>query len=221
LGDSYRYDPTRFKRNFCGGFVTILCIVATIGIIAASSYQFHMSPRVFMPAERSIVFNSLAFKMPPGSNASDRIALSDFCDLPSIAYTLKISVLHFETLPTQIRRVTVTDRQKYGLQTEDSDIVLSSSEKRTAPNFAFMSETAVPLGSFNDFAKASPLDVSFSVADALASKASRNIDSKVSSRYFCTSDVVVHAHNPPIAVAAACCRNDGGSFHRASSNSTH
>jgi hypothetical protein len=132
-----------------------------------------------MPAERNIVFNSLAFEMPSGSNASARIALSDFCDLPPMIYNLKITVKHFETLPTQIRRVTVTDRRKYGMRTEDSDIMLSSSEVPTVPNIAHLSAHAVPLGSFNDFAQASPLDTSFSVADALASKASHSIDTKV------------------------------------------
>jgi hypothetical protein len=179
LGDSYRYDPTRFSRSFCGGIVTILCFVATIGIIAASSYQFHTSPRVFMPAERKIVFNSLAFELSPGSNTSSRIALSDFCDLPPMTYTVKITVKHFESFPTQIRRVTVIDQRKYGMQTEESDIKLSSSEMPTAPNFAHSSALAVPLGSFNDFAQASPFDTSFSVADQIASKASRSITSKV------------------------------------------
>jgi hypothetical protein len=185
LGDSFRYDPTRFSRSFSGGFVTIVCIVATFGIIAASSYQYHTSPRVFMPAERSIVFDSIAFEMPAGSNASARIALSNFCDLPPLVYTLKINVKHYEALPTQIRRVTVSDRRKYGLQTDDSDIIISSSEAPTSPNFALSSSIAVPLGSFNDFTQASPLDASISVADALASKASRSIDSKVTAIALC------------------------------------
>jgi hypothetical protein len=94
-------------------------------------------------------------------------------------YTLKILVGHYETLPTQIRRVTVTDRRKFGLLTQNSDITTWSSDALTAPNFALSSAIAVPIGSFDDFVQASALDVSFSVTDALASKASRNVDSEV------------------------------------------
>jgi hypothetical protein len=117
--------------------------------------------------------------------------------LPPMIYTLKISVKHFESVPTQIRRVTVTDRRKYGIQTEDSDVVLSSSEEPTAPNFAHSSAVAVPLGSFNDFAQVSPLDASFSVADALASKASRATDSKVDILLSCDRNSEQHTHTPP------------------------
>ena len=177
--------------------MTIFCIVATFGIIAASSYQYHTSPRVFMPAERSIVFDYIAFEMPAGSNASARIALSNFCDLPTLIYTLKINVKHYETLPMQIRRVTVSDRRKYGLRTDDSDIIISSSEAPTSPNFALSSSIAVPLGSFNDFAQVSPLDASFSVADALASKASRATDSKVDILLSCDRNSEQHTHTPP------------------------
>lgn len=177
--------------------MTIVCIVATFGIIAASSYQYHTSPRVFMPAERSIVFDSIAFEMPAGSNASARIALSNLCDLPPLIYTLKINVKHYEALPTQIRRVTVSDRRKYGLQTEHSDIIISSSEAPTSPNFALSSSIAVPLGSFNDFTQASPLDASISVADALASKASRSTDSKVTAIALCNLGLEKLPHSPP------------------------
>ncbi len=179
LGDSFRYDPTRFSRTFCGGLVTIVCILATFGIIAASSYQFHTSPRVFMPAQRAIVVNSVAFEMRSGSNASTRIAISDICDFPSIIYTLKIGVGHFETMPTQIRRVTVTDRRKFGLRTADSDISISSSVAHTAPNFALSSAVTVPLGSFNDFVQASAKGTSFSVGNSRASKASSSVNSQV------------------------------------------
>lgn len=183
LGDSFRYDPTRFGRTFCGGIVTIVCILAAFGIIAASSYQFHLSPRVYMPAQRAIVINSIAFEKTLGSNTSTRVALSDICDLPPLMYTLRLSMAHFETTPTQIRRVTVTDLRKYGLRTDNSDIVFSSSDKPSAPNIALATEVVVPLGAFNDLVQASSLDVSFSVANALGSKASRSVDSQVSTGY--------------------------------------
>ena len=179
LGDSFRYDPTRFNRSFIGGLVTIACVVAVVGIIAASSYQFVTSPRLFMPVDRAVVLNSLAFDLPSGSNASSRIALSDVCDLPSITYTLKITGKHYETWPTQIRRVTVTDRRKFGLRTADTDVVMSSSAVPSSPSVALSSAVAVPIGAFNDLTQASALDVSFSVANALASQASRDVDSQV------------------------------------------
>ena len=178
LGDSFRYDPTRFNRSFLGGLVTIACVVAVVGIIAACSFQFVTSPRLFMPVDRAVVLNSLAFNLPPGANASSRIALSDVCDLPSITYTLKITGKHYETSPTQIRRVTVTDRRKFGLRTADADVVMSSSPVPSAPTLALSSTVAVPLGAFNDLTQASPLDTSFTVASALASQASRQAESQ-------------------------------------------
>jgi hypothetical protein len=216
LGDSFRYGPTRFSRTFCGGFVTMICIVATFGIIAASSYQFHTSPRVFIPADRAIVVNSLAFETPSGSNSSTRIAISDECDLPTMIYTLKILVGHYETLPTQIRRVTVTDRRKFGLRTQSSDITTSSSDALTAPNFALSSAIAVPLGSFNDFVQASALDVSFSVTNALASKASRNVDSEVP-RF--TLKRIFNPHS--IAGSTTHCRVEDRPIHSAQSCVAH
>ncbi len=159
--------------------MTIVCIVAALGIIAASSYQIHLSPPVYMPADRAIVINSLAFEKPSGSNASMRVALSDICDLPSLTYTLKLGLTHYETSPKQIKRVTVTDKRKYGLKTESSDIIFSSSLKSSPPNVALATEVVVPLGAFNDLVQASPLDVTFSVANALGSKASRSVELQV------------------------------------------
>ena len=132
-----------------------------------------------MPAQRAIVINSIAFEKTLGSNTSTRVALSDICDLPPLMYTLRLSISHFETTPTQIKRVTVTDLRKYGLRTESSDIVFSSSDKPSAPNVALATEVVVPLGAFNDLVQASPLDVSFSVANALGSKASRSVELQV------------------------------------------